>query len=548
VHYTPAELAGFLSEQALALAGARGPLRVLDPACGDGSLLLALAEAAGRPRAGELRVVGLDRDAEALRAARQALTGQPLAAIELRQADFLADPAPQPAGFDLVIANPPYVRTQVLGAERSRRLALAHGLSGRVDLFHAFVQAITDQLRHGGVLALLCSNRFLSTQAGEAVRALLQCDYQLHSITDLGDTKLFRAAVLPAVVIARRQPCPPPAGPCRFTRVYTAPGPPGAVPAMPSAIQALRSGVSGQVSIGGGRYTIERGVLDTARRPTHAWTLRRDGTAAWLETVERHTAGSFGEVARIRVGIKTTCDGVFIRDDWAGMPSRLRPEPALLHPLLTHHEARRWRATPPTRQVLYPHVDVGGRAAPVDLADHPRARAYLEHHRARLAARGYLRAAGRSWYEIWVPQRPADWRKRKIVFPDIAESPRFLLDTSNAIVNGDCYWMALGDEVPEELALLLLAVGNSSLATRWYDAVCGNRLYGSRRRFITQYVRSFPLPDRGHPAVGRIVGLARELVARQDGHGPLEAELDALVWAAFGLPEGDPLRGARPGR
>jgi adenine-specific DNA-methyltransferase len=138
-----------------------------------------------------------------------------------------------------------------------------------------------------------------------------------------------------------------------------------------------------------------------------------------------------------------------------------------------------------------------------------------------------------------VPQRPSDWPKRKIVFPDIAEPPPFLLDSSNAIVNGDCYWMPLGDQVPLELALLLLAVGNSSLATCWYDAVCGNRLYGSCRRFITQYVRSFPLPDTGHPAVAKIDRLAGEPVGRQGSQGRLEAELEELVWGSFGLPDGD---------
>src|SRR6266511_1541624 len=186
--------------------------------------------------------------------------------------------------------------------------------------------------------------------------------------------------------------------------------------------------------------------------------------------------------------------------------------------------------------------------APVNLADYPLARSYLESHRAKLSARKYLREARRNWFEIWVPQRPSEWPKRKIVFPDIAESPRFLLDTSKAIVNGDCYWMALGDEVADDLAYLLLAVGNSSFAMRYYDAVCGNRLYAGRRRFITQYVKTFPLPERRHPAVARIVGLARELVHCQAAHGSIEDELNDLVCASFGLEEHDPIRGARPGR
>ncbi|MGW8653180.1 N-6 DNA methylase, partial [Nocardia salmonicida] len=41
-HYTPPELARFLARRALRYAPRAGELRVLDPACGDGELLLAV--------------------------------------------------------------------------------------------------------------------------------------------------------------------------------------------------------------------------------------------------------------------------------------------------------------------------------------------------------------------------------------------------------------------------------------------------------------------------------------------------------------------------
>jgi hypothetical protein len=476
----------------------------------------------------------------------------PFAHIELTQADFLdcvaETPEPSlfdtgsrnhlPTDFDLIIANPPYVRTQVLGAKRSQQLAQTHRLSGRVDLFHAFVRKMTDHLRDGGVLALLCSNRFLSTQAGEAVRAIFEQDYQLYGITDLGDTKLFQAAVLPAVVIARKRP-PSPSIECSFTRIYTAPAKAGGqdVPALSSPMEALRSGATGHVSIGESLYVIDRGVLNRAGRSSHAWSLSYSKLTLWLETVKAHTSCTFEDVAKIRVGIKTTADSVFIRSDWDHLPNNLtRPETQLLHPLITHHEARRWRATPGAKKVLYPHVDANGRALPIDLDHYPLAKAYLESHKAKLSARKYVQEAHRNWFEIWVPQRPSEWPKTKIVFPDIVESPRFLLDASGAIVNGDCYWMPLGEDIEEDLAYLLLAVGNSTFAMRYYDAVCGNRLYAGRRRFITQYVRTFPLPNKHHPAVPKIVGLVDKLVHGQDGQ-EVEDELDALVWDSFGLIE-----------
>jgi hypothetical protein len=170
----------------------------------------------------------------------------------------------------------------------------------------------------------------------------------------------------------------------------------------------------------------------------------------------------------------------------------------LLRPLITHHVAKRWRVSESLKtRVLYPHTtNARGKRVAVDLADYPHAAAYLESHRAQLEGRKYVAEAGRKWYEIWVPQQPRDFAKPKIVWPDISESPTFFLDTSGAIVNGDCYWMTLRDGIDDDdrWLYMLLAVANSSFIERFYDTMFHNKLYARRRRFMTQYVRQFPLP------------------------------------------------------
>ncbi|UGS35505.1 Eco57I restriction-modification methylase domain-containing protein [Capillimicrobium parvum] len=544
IHYTPTELAAFVARRALSeLDG--GELVVLDPACGDGELLLALAvEAAalGLPRP---HLVGVDTDAEAIRVAADRLGDAPAASVVLRTGDFLAmgsDEAGElPDSYDLVISNPPYVRTQVLGAARAQALGKQFGLTGRVDLYHAFVAGMTAKLSEGGVLGLLCSNRFVTTKGGQSLRALLLRHYDIGELWDLGDTKLFEAAVLPAVVVARRTAMPS-SRTGSFVRVYEDEAANGEVTAEDSLLAALESDAEGLVEVAGRQFEVERGELvePSSERP---WRLTSARGARWMEVVQKRSAGRFGDLGPIRVGIKTTADSVFIKATWDDLPADIRPESELVHPLLTHRLAARWRAEESAkgaRFVLYPHEMRNGRKQAVDLARFPRAARYLELHRERLEGREYVRKAGRSWYEIWVPQQPDAWAHPKLVWPDISDRPKFFLDESGAIVNGDCYWLSCKG-LAEDEAALALAVANSSFALRYYDLCCGNRLYAGRRRFITQYLEELPVPEAPSAALREVADMVSQLrdPASQDPEtrSATEASLDAVVSELFGLRE-----------
>ncbi|ATL66830.1 N-6 DNA methylase [Nocardia terpenica] len=550
-HYTPPRLAEFLADRLLDHLVPQRELRVLDPACGDGELLRALAERVAQRLPGvRLRLVGYDLDEQAVRMARERI--EP-GIVDWHVGDFLGAAVELGEdGFDAVITNPPYVRTQQLGAATAQLLSQRFGLRGRIDLTHPFVASMPRLLRPGGALGLLCANRFLTTKAGANLRALLRAELAPVELYDLGDTRLFEAAVLPAVTIAVRGG---PVSPCRYVSAYEVEGEETA--SGTDLFTALAADGDSLVRHEKRLIAVEVGRLDAGRANSIAqqsdtddtaqlapiperggkadvtvpWRMSRPGVDAWLSQVGAGTWRTFGQVARIRVGIKTTADRVFISDRWHEREPC--PEPELLFDLITHHDLLPWRVarTRPTR-VLYPYDITRPRRTPVDLAEFPGAAAYLAEHKDTLAARGYLAAGGREWFEIWVPQRPHLWRPPKLVFPDISVRPRFALDRSGAIVNGDCYWISLPDIGDDALAYLLMGVANSTMGLRFYDAVCGNRLYAGRRRWITQYVARLPVPDPATPAAAALAALVRDVV---DGADPDLAALDERVAAAFAL-------------
>ncbi|WP_330253619.1 methyltransferase domain-containing protein [Nocardia sp. NBC_00565] len=561
-HYTPPALARFLAQRLLhhvPRSGAAG-LRVLDPACGDGELLLALHREAGVLLPGvRVELVGYDLDAAGVAVARERARAAGIA-VEWHVGDFLTASAGIAAGaFDAIITNPPYVRTQQLGGPTAQLLSKRFGLQGRIDLTHPFVAVAARLLRSDGVLGLLCANRFLTTKAGSNVRSLLLTELAPVELYDLGDTKLFEAAVLPAVTIATRSAS---RDVCRYVSAYEVDTP--ETISGTDLFEALTAEDSHCVTHGGRTFAVEVGTLATgdqvesavsvalpvavgaadhrrgaAVEARAAWRMSRPGVDGWLAEIEAGTWRTFGEVARIRVGIKTTADRVFISDRWGEM--RPQPEAELLFDLITHHDVEPWRISRARdTRVLYPYDTSESARTPVDLREFPGAAAYLREHREALAGRKYLTDSGREWFEIWVPQRPQLWRVPKLVFPDISERPRFALDRSGAVVNGDCYWMSLADfgvdGAAQRLAYLLMGVANSALGLRFYDAVCGNRLYSGRRRWITQYVSRLPLPDPTTMRAGGVVELVRDFV---DGGRVPDANalrlLDEWVAAAFGM-------------
>ena len=126
----------------------------------------------------------------------------PSAEIEIRIGDFLeAVEHGTVEKYDLVIANPPYIRTQIMGSERAQMIAEKMQLTGRVDIYYAFLLYTKHVLKEDGVSGYITSNKFMTIKSGNSVRNYMIQNYKIHQITDLGDTKLFTASVLPCIII-----------------------------------------------------------------------------------------------------------------------------------------------------------------------------------------------------------------------------------------------------------------------------------------------------------------------------------------------------------
>lgn len=221
-HYTPPDVAEQLVERALEAWGRGAPI-VCDPSCGGGAFLVAAAEQLRRrgidpATVVERHVVGVDLDAGAVAAAREALTvwarsyGVLIATPRVILADGLSGGLPQVVGHvDVVVGNPPF-QSQLAGsttrttAERDALAARFGALArGYVDSAAIFVAASIGMVGSGGVVTLIQPQSFLVARDARAVREAVIAAGSLTSVWVPGE-QVFAASVDVCAVTVRVGP------------------------------------------------------------------------------------------------------------------------------------------------------------------------------------------------------------------------------------------------------------------------------------------------------------------------------------------------------
>ena len=176
-----------------------------------------------------------------------------------------------------------------------------------------------------------------------------------------------------------------------------------------------------------------------------------------------------------------------------------------------------------------------GKRTVIDFTKYPKAWNYLLNNKEQLAKRKYLKRANREWYEIWVPQRADIMSKNKVVFPDISPNAKFMYDNNGLFVDGNCYWITVKPNVDEKYLLLATAVANSDVMQKYHTIKFQNVLYSGRKRYITQYVKEYLLPDIENTYSKKIIALMQSMLEEEKYNKKFEEKINYYVQKCFEL-------------
>jgi len=302
-------------------------------------------------------------------------------------------------GFDIVVANPPYVRMELFKENKPLlRQNFTRVHAERADPYCYFYGRAIEMLRPGGMIAFISSNKWLRAGNGVHLREYMASESQVISITDFGELPVFQsAATFPMIFIAQKSNRS--GETIFFTQVNTL------EPPYPDILRLIKNEGTRlpSSSLNGSDWRITNNTQLLDRMISRGVSL------------EKYVKGD------IYAGIKTGLNSAFwlTQNEYESIVRKQPKSAEIITPLLVGDNIRRWRIDSSYRWIIYTPqgIDIRPYSAILD---------HLRPWKGRLETR----ALNQKWYELQQAQYKYSltFNHPKIVYPDIAMESRFFLD------------------------------------------------------------------------------------------------------------------------
>jgi len=423
-------------------------------------------------------------------------------------------------GFDIVVANPPYVRQELIKAIKPILKSIYPNVYvGTADLYVYFYARALQSLRDGGMLCFITPNKWFRAGYGEKLRALMQ-QTDMRILIDFGDAPVFQATTYPSIVIASKRQA---VATNRLLALNWESGRP----------LADFLDVVDQANQVHGQQTSPLG-LEQRYLSSNGWNLAGTTTARWLEQM-RAAGQTLGDYVQgtIYYGIKTGLNDAFVVDQ-ATRDALIAEHPssaALLKPFLRGRDVKRWRVESAGLWLIFTRRGV-------EIQRYPALLRHLEQYKDQLmpGVPGGRKPGSYKWYEI--QDNVAYWQafeQPKIVIPSIIKQTSFCSDQNNFMSN-DKTSICITDHIHFVVAIL-----NSSLSWFYLTQIASTK-QGGFYEAKPMYVSQLPIPTAPVTEREAIATLAQHCLDAS-GQGPQvaawEAEIDERVGRLYGLSAAD---------
>ncbi|MCG2688566.1 BREX-1 system adenine-specific DNA-methyltransferase PglX [Candidatus Parcubacteria bacterium] len=429
-------------------------------------------------------------------------------------------------GFDVVIANPPYVRIQSLPhKEIDYYKSKFRSAYKRLDISVLFMELAFNLMRKNGYSTYITTSQFTKTEYGRKIRELLLND--LVKIVYFGDNQVFESAT-------------------NYTSLFFF-----SKELNNNFLDFINAeGYLGEVSLSDfiktNAQTISKNILSA-----DSWELGNRVSMDLLNKIRNSGKKILANIANVEYGLVTGLDKVLVFKQGV---NRGIEDSVYVHPLLKPFNTDKYLLIKPNYYVIYPYESKNGYTVLVNEDDlskkSPRVYKYLLGHKKELLdrkdSRQDLRAMeNRAWYSLIRYSSFQKVSKEKILTPALSKHNEFCLDKDgHFFTGGSIYSIATINNQISNFALLGLL--NSKVVEFYFRLTCPIRQHGYRF-YAGSFLKKLPIPEEFFKNGEIIAAITKKILAitksgdylenptKQVKVKEYEKQIDQMVYKLYGL-------------
>jgi len=405
-------------------------------------------------------------------------------------------------GFDVVVGNPPYIRQEEFSDLKPYLKERFETFAGTADLLVYFIERAFQVLAPNGQFSFIISNKFMRAGFGKALREWL-AQRRILEIVDFGDLPVFEEATTYPCILSWQKAAP---------------------------AESFRAANMPEMHIADFQQylpTIAFRSLHSALSP-EGWTLADYATQQLLDKLRR--AGTpLGEYVKGLAfrGITSGLDKAFVitKEEANQIITQEPAAKPFIKQYLIGRDVQRFRINSAQRYFLFIPWDF-------DLDAHPAIEAHLNKFKTELQARPEVRQGRFPWYALsrYGAKYSYYFDMDKIVYQKFQVKPLFALDTGGSCLNSALWFMPGKD-------LALLGILNSKIGWFLIANYCTEIQNGYQ--LIWEYFGNIPI-FQDLVLFNKIESLVEKILSAPTADTALlEAEIDRLVYALYGLTEAE---------
>ncbi|HRZ95533.1 MAG TPA: N-6 DNA methylase [Candidatus Moranbacteria bacterium] len=412
-------------------------------------------------------------------------------------------------GFDIVIANPPYVRQEeikyksVLQSEYQIYTAVS-------DLYTYFYEKGFELLKDSGVLTFITSNKFLRAKYGISLRNYLKDNLTIKNIINFGDKHMFDAITNTLIFIASKEKTD------------------NNLLNFSDNIDEPNKTKFAQNELQGSEWTIDKPEVINLKKK-----VERVGMVLKNWKIE------------INYGLKTGYNEAFIIND-STREDLIKGDPGsneIIKPIIRGRDIKRYCYVSSGKYLIVTHngykLENGNVIDAVNIDEHPSVKNHLNGYIRQLNER---QDKGSTIYNLRDCAFMDDFAKEKIIWIELTNENKF------AYSNKEDYLLAGAFFLVGESLKYLLSFLNSKLCRFYFSLICNSSGMATIqwKKFALEKVPVMKLSDKNEKPfvdlVDKILDITRdagylESKEKQNNVKKYERQIDQMFYNLYGLTE-----------